>query len=113
MELVGSGYFNEVIPPNTGNAASFTLSVGSVTATEVKASTNRLTDRRGVFIKNRSTVAILWGFSNSTAYNPLEGESASGAGNGGSIFIEVGDKQAVYVIAASGSGNTVSGAELK
>jgi len=111
-EIVGSGYYCEVLPANSGNAVSFTISA-STSATEVKASSNRLNGRRGVLLKNRSDVVVLWGFSSTTCYFPLEAESSTSSGDGGSAYVEVGDNQGLYIITASGSSKTVACAEVK
>jgi hypothetical protein len=112
MILQGSGYYNEVLPPNTGEAISFAESC-STTAIEVKNGSNRLEQRRGVFLQNRSDVVILWGFSSSSCVIPLSAESTSGSGDGGRIFIDVGDQQSIYVKTASGSSKTLACAEIK
>lgn len=107
----GSGAFTEVISPNTGESVSFTIS-SSTTATEVKNGSNRLSHRRGIYLQNQSAVVVKWGFSSSTCYNYLAPDSSTD-GSGGQIWIDIGDNQAIYVQAASGSGNTVACCEIK
>jgi hypothetical protein len=109
VKLSGSGYFNEVLPPNSGNAVSFEISA-STTATEVKSGASRLAARRGVFIKNYSDTVMLWGFSDSSCYIPLEAETTGG--DGGQIWVDVGDNQSVYIKTVAGSGKTAACAEV-
>lgn len=108
----GSGYFSEILPPNSGLAVGFTVNA-SGSATEVKNGSNRLAGRRGIYLKNRSDVPVLWGYASDSCVFPLEAESSASAGDGGSIYIDVGDNQGVYVQASSGSGKTVACAEVK
>lgn len=112
MTLLGSGYYNEVLPPNTGGSLSFTEST-STTALEVKGGSVRLSGRRGVYLKNRSDVVIYWGFTDSTCVIPLNAESSAGAGDGGEIWIDVGDNQPLWVLSASGSSKIIACAEVK
>lgn len=110
-EAIGSGYFNEPLPPNSGNAVSFTISA-STSATEVKSGSNRLDKRRGIYLQNQSDTVVKWGFSSSTCYNKLAADTDAD-GNGGHIWLDIGDNQAVYLQAESGSGKTVACNEVK
>uniref|UniRef100_A0A832I8X7 Uncharacterized protein n=1 Tax=Eiseniibacteriota bacterium TaxID=2212470 RepID=A0A832I8X7_UNCEI len=100
-------------PINEGASLAKSLSSIGSSATEVKHGSNRLTDRRGVYIKNTSTVVLLWGFASDACVFPLSKETAAGDGTGGDIWIDVGDQQPVYIKAASGSSNTAAIGELK
>jgi len=106
----GDGYFNEVKPPNSGNAVSFTESIGT-TAVEVRSGASRLEKRRGVYLKNNSDTVMLWGFSNTTCYIPLA--AITSGGDGGEIWVDVGDQQAIWVQVAAGSGKELTAAEIK
>ena len=94
-------------PINLGGCLGKSLTSIGTTATEVKHGSGRLTGRRGVYIKNTSTVVLYWGFTDASSgaevVFPLSKETAAGDGTGGEIWIDVGDAQAIFIKAASGS----------
>jgi hypothetical protein len=108
-----NSYYNEPLPPNQGASLSFEITNLGTSAQEVKSGGSRLSGRRGVFIKNRSDVVLKWGFSDTTCTFPLYSESGSALGDGGEIWIDVGDKQAIWIKTVSGSNKTFSGGEIK
>lgn len=100
---------------NGGASVAKSLTNIGTTPVEVCFNGTKLNGRRGVYLKNTSVVVLYWGFS-STAANvvfPLAAESVAGKGDGGDIWIDVGDAQAIYIKAASGSTNTAAIGELK
>ena len=96
---------------NDGACVSGSLTL-STSAVEAKVGTARVKGRRGVYIKNTSTIVQKWGFSSTTCVHPLTAETASADGKGGDIWIDVGDNQAVFIVAVSGT-PTASVSELK
>lgn len=100
-------------PINGAACVGKSLANVGTTATEVFYDSVRLPGRRGVYIKNTSTVVLYWGFASAACVFPLSKETAAGDGTGGEIWIDVGDAQPVFIKAASGSSNTAAIGELK
>jgi hypothetical protein len=98
---------------NGGACVAKSLTSIGTTAVEVKYGTGKLAGRRGVYIKNTSTVVLYWGFVSDGCVFPLSKEATAGDGAGGDIWIDVGDAQTIFIKAASGTTNTVAIGELK
>ena len=105
--------FVDVAPIAAGACIGKSLTSIGTTAVEVIVGTTKLAGRRGVYIKSTSTVVLSWGFSDSTCVFPLSKEAVAADGTGGEIWIDVGDAQAIFIKAASGSSNTAAIGELK
>ena len=103
----------EINPINEGQCLGLSLGSIGVSAIEIKVGTSRVSDRRGVYIKNTTDVVLKWGFDSATCVFPLTAESSVGKGDGGDIWIDVGDQQPLYIVAVSGSGKTAAIAELR
>lgn len=110
VEKYESGYYNEVLPPNSGGSVTDTITV-TTTAQEIKSGSSRLSNRRGVYLQNQSTLTMLWGFDSTDCLMKLAPDTDTD-GNGGTIWIDVGDNQPIYIKVASGSG-TLAFCEIK
>lgn len=104
---------NQAESLNGGQCVAKSLTNIGTTAVEVIVGSAKLAGRRGVYIKNTSTAVLFWGFASSACVFPLSKETAAGDGTGGEIWIDVGDAQAIFIKAASGSSNTAAIGELK
>jgi hypothetical protein len=98
---------------NDGACVSVSLGSIGTSAQEAMVGASRVKGRRGIYIKNTSTVVLYWGFSSSACVFPLSKEASAGDGTGGEIWVDVGDTQPVFIKAASGASNTAAIGELK
>ena len=103
----------DVAPINDGQSASGSLSGIGSSAVAIRVGSGNLLGRRGLYIKNTSDVVLKWGFTTITCVAPLAAETAAGKGDGGEIWIDVGEAQDIFILAVSGSGKTAAIAELR